>query len=129
MLGLKDLLAVLERWPKWKRIAETPDRLDAMERRVADIEQQLGDTSPENVCKTCGEPGLVLGHTGLIEKTGVVKQRWDCPPATIPNGAPLNHADPGVGGRRSRRISELAQLVAKLSPTRSRPEVWRRLWL
>ncbi len=46
MLSLKDLLAVLDRWDTWKRMRETPDRLDAMESRVADLDLPTAAFAP-----------------------------------------------------------------------------------
>ena len=77
MLGLKDLLAVLERWDTWKRMRETPDRLDAMERRVAVIEEKLDGPWPPDICKVCGERALRLMRS-VAKTTGNTVQYWGC---------------------------------------------------
>ena len=38
MLSIQDLLALLDHWPLWKRVKESPARLDALEKRIADLE-------------------------------------------------------------------------------------------
>lgn len=33
MFGLKDLTELLDKWPVWKRISQTPDRIDQLEKK------------------------------------------------------------------------------------------------
>lgn len=72
MPSLKDLLAVLDRWPRWKRIVEAPARIDALERRLAALEAAQ-HAPPLETCPSCGQkacrltgarPDRLFAHTG-----------------------------------------------------------------
>jgi hypothetical protein len=54
MFSLKDILELLDRWPKWKRIQETPDNLDALQKRIDELENRL-KRCPGEACPRCGE--------------------------------------------------------------------------
>ena len=51
---LKDFLAALQTWPKWKRIEESPERIDALENRISKLEKRL-ERCPGEGCPKCGE--------------------------------------------------------------------------
>lgn len=55
---LKDILAALEKWPLWKRVSETPERVESLEKRVAELELKLGGKWPADVCPFCGERAM-----------------------------------------------------------------------
>jgi len=48
-----DILSILDKIPIWKRVQETPSRVDALEKRIADLESQLG-RAPGQACPSCG---------------------------------------------------------------------------
>ncbi|WP_145700375.1 hypothetical protein [Azospirillum baldaniorum] len=50
--GLKDLLALLDHWPAWKRIVQAPDRIEELEKRLAELEEKPIFPS----CPHCGRP-------------------------------------------------------------------------
>jgi len=79
MLALKDLNELLEKIPLWKRVANTPDRLDELEKRVKAIEDQISGTG--EVCPYCRKPSLQLlnikGEPGM-EDLGVKKYFYKC---------------------------------------------------
>jgi predicted RNA-binding Zn-ribbon protein involved in translation (DUF1610 family) len=54
MFALADILALLDHWPKWKKIQETPERLEALTNRVAELEKRLS-RRPGDACPGCGE--------------------------------------------------------------------------
>ena len=58
MLSLKDVNELLDKIPKWKRIQESPDRLDELEKRIKAIEDRISGTG--EVCPYCKEPALEL---------------------------------------------------------------------
>lgn len=84
MISLKDVLALLDRWPAWKRITGTPDRMDELERRVARLEDvlKIPAKKPGASCPYCGETTMRkiseapqkggLGHLGVMEEV------WQC---------------------------------------------------
>lgn len=51
---LKDVLAFFGAVPKWMRVGKTPDRLDELEKRVAELEKLL-ERRPGEGCPRCGE--------------------------------------------------------------------------
>ena len=54
MFALKDILELLDRWPSWKKIQETPDRIEALEKRIGELENRLA-RCPGEGCPRCGE--------------------------------------------------------------------------
>ncbi len=53
MVGVGDIIELLKGWPRFKRIEEAPERIDALERRVAELESQL-QRAPGEACPKCG---------------------------------------------------------------------------
>jgi hypothetical protein len=53
MVGVGDIVELLKRWDRWRRIDETPERVDALERRIADLEAKL-QHAPGDACPKCG---------------------------------------------------------------------------
>lgn len=49
---LEDILKTLERVPGWKRIASTPDELDALRKRVEALEAKLAPATG-SICPSC----------------------------------------------------------------------------
>jgi hypothetical protein len=41
MVGLGDIVDLLKRWDRWRRIDETPERVDALEKRITELEARL----------------------------------------------------------------------------------------
>ncbi len=78
MVGAKDILAVLEKIPGWKRVIETPDRVDELEKRAAALEEKLGDEWPPDVCRACGKRALRLYNSMPGLDGGPIKENWVC---------------------------------------------------
>lgn len=78
MFSLKDLLAVLDRWDVWQRVSATPDKIEALERRVAALEEKLGDVWPADVCRACGKRAMRLGGVRGPGASGTMTEHWDC---------------------------------------------------
>ncbi|MEP3114125.1 hypothetical protein [Nisaea sp.] len=57
MIGVKDLLSVLDRWDKWKRIQQAPERIDELETRLAEALE--GALEPLR-CKYCGSADTTI---------------------------------------------------------------------
>jgi predicted RNA-binding Zn-ribbon protein involved in translation (DUF1610 family) len=53
MVGLKDITELLDRWPLWKRVKDTPEKVEALEQRVAALEKLL-EKAPGDACPKCG---------------------------------------------------------------------------
>jgi len=60
MLSIQDLLALLDHWPLWKRIKESPARLDALEKHIAGLEAKLAPATGERYAQNAG-PGVPCG--------------------------------------------------------------------
>lgn len=54
MFALNDLLALLDHWPKWKKIQNMPDQFDGLAQRVSELEKRLA-RCPGEGCPSCGE--------------------------------------------------------------------------
>ena len=52
---LEDVMKAVERIPGWKRIAATPDELDALKKRVEELEAKLAPATGE-ICPICRSP-------------------------------------------------------------------------
>lgn len=77
MSTLASILELLNKWPAWKRITEAPERIDALTRRVADLERKIA-RAPGEACPSCGalayrtessKPHPVMGEVGVIIRT------------------------------------------------------------
>lgn len=53
MAVLSELVELLKRWDVWKRIEATPDRIDALEKKMAALEARL-QRAPGEACPKCG---------------------------------------------------------------------------
>ncbi len=52
--GIGDILSLLDRVPIWKRVKELPDKMDALEKRLATLEAK-----PKlPICESCGEGSM-----------------------------------------------------------------------
>lgn len=78
MVGTKDLVDLLDKIPLWKRLTQTPARIDELEKRVAKLEELLQDTRPPEVCPYCGKRGMRLYHSFGFDDKGVTREEWKC---------------------------------------------------
>lgn len=73
MLSPKDILDVLDRWKDWKRMREAPDKIEALEARIAALEAKPRG----ELCPHCDKPTLrPRGHPDI--KGNVVAQSHIC---------------------------------------------------
>jgi len=79
MFAIKDLLAVLEQWPKWKRISDMPETFDALAARVSELERKLA-RCPGEACPRCGELTFRVESSGggRYEIVGVTERHMKC---------------------------------------------------
>jgi predicted RNA-binding Zn-ribbon protein involved in translation (DUF1610 family) len=54
MAVLSEITDLLKRWDVWKRVEEAPNRIDALEKRIAELESRL-QRAPGEACPACGE--------------------------------------------------------------------------
>jgi len=76
MSTLDSILQLLNKWPAWKRITDTPDKLDKLEGRLAALEEKLR-RAPGEACPKCGEwtwrvvssqPSRAFGDMGVVDR-------------------------------------------------------------
>jgi predicted nucleic-acid-binding Zn-ribbon protein len=53
MAVLAEITELLRRWDVWKRVEAAPDRVDALEKRIAELETRLL-RAPGEACPKCG---------------------------------------------------------------------------
>lgn len=73
MATLDNILALLDKWPRWKRINDLPDQTDALLHRVAELEKRL-KRRPGEDCPYCGESELRLTEQGMNAQW----EKWTC---------------------------------------------------
>jgi predicted RNA-binding Zn-ribbon protein involved in translation (DUF1610 family) len=56
---LDNILTLLDKWPRWKRMNEAPDRIDELIARIEHLEAALAKCPAEG-CPFCGERALRL---------------------------------------------------------------------
>ncbi len=77
MATLDNLIALLNRLPIWKKLKTLPERVDALERRVGELEAQVSG-GVQDVCPKCkkrtfavtrSEPDPTFGELGATSRT------------------------------------------------------------
>jgi len=58
MFSIKDLNELLEKIPIWKRITQTPDKIEELGKRILALENKLSGKG--DVCPKCKEPSFEL---------------------------------------------------------------------
>lgn len=53
MATLDNILTLLDKWPRWKRINEIPEQMDELLQRIAALEERL-ERAPGEACPYCG---------------------------------------------------------------------------
>ena len=69
MLSLKDLTELLDKWPLWKKMKESPERIDALEKRIKSLEKRLSGTG--DICPKCKQPTFELFDSKMLEDISV----------------------------------------------------------
>jgi hypothetical protein len=77
MSAIGDIVGLLEKIPIWKRLKALPEQFDALQARVAALEDRQKDPS-DDPCPLCGtgtlrvtgvKPHHIFGDVGLQERT------------------------------------------------------------
>jgi len=59
-------------------MTEAPAKLDALGKRVAELEEKIGQDWPPDVCKFCGKRAARLIHSTTANEKGIYRQNWAC---------------------------------------------------
>ncbi|GMR17679.1 MAG: hypothetical protein BMS9Abin33_0072 [Gammaproteobacteria bacterium] len=83
MLTVADLLKVLNRIPAWGRIVTLPDKVEALERRLASLERKTykGDAKSAELCPKCSQYTFELKSRNphpIYGKIGVQEEHYKC---------------------------------------------------
>jgi hypothetical protein len=84
LISVSDILKLLDQMPVWKTLKALPPRIEALERRVAELEggRQLPGTSPGQPCPACGHHSLrrtsSKTSTGPFGALGARDEIWTC---------------------------------------------------
>ena len=77
MFGLKDLIALLDRWDEWKRIKSAADQVPELATRIEALEDRLAGKGGTQ-CPQCASLDVHLYYSGLTDKEDKVIHRWEC---------------------------------------------------
>ena len=77
MFGLKDLVALLDRWDEWKRVTAAADRVPELERRLVSLEDKLAGKGG-NQCPQCASLDVILTYSRPTEGEKAIFERWQC---------------------------------------------------
>lgn len=78
MSAIGDIVAILEKVPIWKRLKALPEKVDALESRIAALEAEISKRPSLETCPVCNSgklkvtavrPHAELGPVGLQERT------------------------------------------------------------
>jgi predicted nucleic-acid-binding Zn-ribbon protein len=81
MTVLSEITELLRRWDVWKRVEEAPARIDALERRIAELESRP-QRAPGKACPKCGalefRTESTSPATGGFGALGVIDRHMKC---------------------------------------------------
>jgi hypothetical protein len=82
MSTAESILQLLSKIPEWKRVAEAVKRIDALEGRLATLEDRL-KRAPSEACPRCGgfeyrvessRPDPIMGDAGAVQRSMKCKE-------------------------------------------------------
>lgn len=76
---LEDIRNWLKEIPLWQELGKVPDKLAAIEKRIAELEAQL-KPAPGERCDGCGQLGLRLQSSRIVGDPAhkYTKLKWKC---------------------------------------------------
>jgi predicted nucleic-acid-binding Zn-ribbon protein len=100
MATFDNLLSILRQWGTWKRIEEAPERIDAVEARLAKLEDRLA-RAPGEACPKCGalefRTEKAVRNTGHFGVLGALDRHLKCGSC---GHTEVHMESPGSGKRR-----------------------------
>lgn len=81
MAVVSDIVDLLKRWDVWRRVEQTPDRVDALEKRVGELESRL-KKAPGEACPSCGDLSFRIAKSEAAQAPfavlGARSYHWKC---------------------------------------------------
>lgn len=81
MAMVGDIVELLKRWDVWRRVEQTPDRVDALEKRVGELESRL-KKAPGEACSSFGDFSFRIAKSeeaeGPFAVFGTRNYHWKC---------------------------------------------------
>lgn len=78
---LEDVMKALERIPLWKRVSKLPEEVEALEKRVTELEARLSRAKGDQ-CPKCREMAFTLESsvpmTGALGRLGAMHDQYRC---------------------------------------------------
>lgn len=78
---LEDVIKALERIPLWKRLSQLPHEMEAIERRVAELEARLAPAKGDQ-CPKCRQMTFTLTSSepikGALGRLGAMYDSYQC---------------------------------------------------
>jgi predicted nucleic-acid-binding Zn-ribbon protein len=103
MAVVGDIVELLGRWDRWKRVNESPERIDALEKRITELEARL-QRAPGEACPKCGalefrtDKQVPVSHGPFAGMgMGVMERHLKCAAC---GHTEMHHDTPGRAGRR-----------------------------
>jgi hypothetical protein len=75
---IDDVMKALDRWAEWGPIRAAPAKIEALEKRVAELERKLNGKWPPDVYKGCGERQLRMSSQYPLDRGALVNEEWKC---------------------------------------------------
>ena len=69
---------VFESWKQCQHMWAAPGKLEALQRRVAELEERLGSKRSPDVCQACGERQVRLSWSAPGSTRTLIYQAWSC---------------------------------------------------
>ena len=67
-----------EGWKQCQHMWAAPRNLEALEKRVAELEEKLDSKRPPDVCQACGERQVRLSWSAPGSTKTLIYQAWSC---------------------------------------------------
>ena len=76
---LEDVMKTLDRWAEWGPIRAAPAKVEALEKRVSELETLLNGKAPPEYCRMCGSRSARLYNTRIADaKSSLISETWVC---------------------------------------------------
>lgn len=77
MFSIKDLNELLDKMPFWKKIKESPERIDKLEQRIINLEKRLSGSGDS--CPRCKQMTFELIDSKILEEMiGLKRYDYKC---------------------------------------------------